>query len=96
MENKRKSTGRIKHNPTGKMFDEVSYLANNGTCHYKMQPKLESLGEGEIVFGGHFIDGKLNHADILRKNYGKLKKVGRIKDKKILLSHVCVFHQETE
>ena len=46
----------------------------DGVLHWKLQPKKESLEEGEQFFGGHVINWQLNHMDCYVKEKGKIKK----------------------
>jgi hypothetical protein len=46
----------------------------DGILHSKLEPKKESLEEGEQFFGGHVIEWQLNHIDCYFKEKGKIKK----------------------
>ena len=59
--------------PNGKVMDVVPI---GGT--WKIQPKRNSLEEGETVYTGHTKEGKLNHLNGYQKLQGKIHKIEKI------------------
>lgn len=69
----------IKNGKT-KTCDIVQIDGKNGIPTWKLQPRSESLGEGESVLTAHIKGDKVNHIDNYQKESGEVRKIKLSRD----------------
>ena len=79
MSAKVKSKVVIKNGKT-KTCDVVQIGGKNGIPTWKLQPRSESLGEGESVLTAHIKRDKVNHTDKYQKESWEVRKIELSRD----------------
>jgi hypothetical protein len=74
-----KSKVVIKNGKT-KTCGVVQIDGKNGIPTWKLQPRLESLCEGESVLTAHIKGDKVNHTDKYQKESGEVRKIELSRD----------------